>query len=383
MLMRGHGHGRESIMGHYLQYFNVEKMGRFPNGADALLTTRMGVFTKLASVKEAKGSTIFVIAGLGKPKAYYLWEAFTIEDVAWDGEQYTPSGPGWVLLPPQLLKGKAFETFKAACANFVSFRQIDDLPYHKTLRKIADEYHLPEVTPACEAFCDELIHQVPKNGDAYYYRATVRARLKEAEGAREDFRKAVEVGTNFRHEAQLALQDKAAPAAAKEETAAGPKERIAEQAVARGRFARGGDGAARGDRKPFDLPDAVWEAIRQRRGQEAFRRKLLEAYGGRCAITGSDGDAALEVAYIVGTDETGPQEVPNGLLLRADVHTLFDLNLIRVHPRTRKIFVAEALKKGSYAKLIARQLRLPEKPEDRPSVEALQQRWDASGGAGA
>jgi hypothetical protein len=44
--------------------------------------------------------------------------------------------------------------------------------------------------------------------------------------------------------------------------------------------------------------------------------------------------------------------------------------------------VAELLKKGSYAKLIARQLRLPEKPKDRPSVEGLQQRWEAGGKAG-
>jgi hypothetical protein len=361
---------------HYLQYFNCEKMGRFPNGADALLTQRMGVFTKLASVKEAKGAAVFVIAGLGKPKSYYLWEAFTIEDVAFDGEQYTLSGPGWVLLPPQALAGKDFETFKAACANFVSFRRIDDLPYHKTLRQIADKYHLGEATPACESFCDELIRQLPKNGDSYYYRGTVRQRLQKAEAAKEDFRKAVVVGTNFRHEAELALAGKAPGKAA-------PKEKIAEQAVARGRFAKGSDGAGRGEKKPFDMPEPVWEAIRRRRGPEALRQKLLEAYGGRCAITGSDGEASLEVAYIQGTEETGPQEAANTLLLRSDVHTLFDLNLIRVHPRTRKIFVAEALRKGSYARLIARQLRLPQKPEDRPSVEALRQRWEDSARGGA
>jgi hypothetical protein len=61
-----------------LQYFNVEKMGRLPNGTDALFTTRMGVFTKLAAAQETKGSQVFVITGLGKPKRYYLWETFTI-----------------------------------------------------------------------------------------------------------------------------------------------------------------------------------------------------------------------------------------------------------------------------------------------------------------
>src|SRR5262249_48430542 len=65
-------------------------------------------------------------------------------------------------------------------------------------------------------------------------------------------------------------------------------------------------------------------AIHDRRGDEEFRAKLLAAYGGRCAITGCDAEAALEAAYIVGDAETGEQDVSNGLLLRADIHTLFD-----------------------------------------------------------
>src|SRR5262245_42789858 len=152
-------------------------MGRFPNGADALLSSRMGVFTKLASVKDSEGSTVFVIAGLGKPKRYYLWEAFTVEDVTHDGEQYTVTGPGWILYPPQLLQGKAFDDFKAACAHFVSFRAIDELPYGKKLRELADKFHLPDVNAACETFCDELVKLEPKNGDSYYYRAVVRQKL--------------------------------------------------------------------------------------------------------------------------------------------------------------------------------------------------------------
>jgi hypothetical protein len=358
----------------YIQYFNVEKMGRLPNGADALLTRRMGVYTKLASVQDARGGTVYVLTGLGKPKRYFLWEAFTIEDVTFDGEQYTVSGRGWVLLPPQPLQGKAFEQFKGACANFVSFRCIDDQGYRDTLRKLAEKYRREDVDAACEAFCDDLIAMLPKSGDPYYYRATVRQRLAKADAAREDFRKAVEVGTNFRHEAELALRG-SAPASA----AAG---RMAEQVVARGRFARQAEPPAKGERKPFDMPESDWGAIRSRRGPEEFRARLLEAYGGRCAVTGCDCEAALEAAFIVGNAETGPQDVGNGLLLRSDVHTLFDLNLVRIHPRTRKIFLSDALKRGAYAKLVARQLRLPEKAEDRPSAAALQQRWEAAGGPG-
>jgi hypothetical protein len=353
----------------YIQYFNCEKMGRFPNGAEALLTRRMGVFTKLPSVQEAKGGTVFVITGLGKPKRYYLWEAFTIEDVQSDGKQFTVSGPGWVLLPPQALEGKTFEKFKAACANFVSFRAIDDQPYKDTLRALADRFHLADVNGACETFCTELINALPKNGDACYYRATVRQRLKNPAGAREDFARAIELGTNFPQEAEAGRQSPAAPAAGK----AGGRERVAEQIVARGVFATQA-------RKPAGVAEGVWRAVLQRRGQEEFRQQLLKAYDGRCAVTGSDGEPALEAALIDPDAATGAQEVANGLLLRGDVRTLFDLNLLRIHPRTRKVVLADALRKSAYARLAARQLRLPARPEDRPSVEALQRRWEAGGG---
>jgi hypothetical protein len=352
----------------YLQYFNVEKMGRFPNGAESLHTRRMGVFTKLPSVKDAKGASVYVIAGLGKPKSYYLWETFTIDDIQFDGEQYTVTGPGWVLSPPPLLSGKEFEKFKAACANFISFRAIDDLPYHKKLREMADKFHLPAVNAACEDFCGELIKQLPKNGDAYYYRGTVRGALGKADAAKEDFTKALQLGTNFPAEVQEALagggDKKSKPAAA---------EKLARQVVSKGLF------AGTGGKKPASVSDMVWRAIMQRRGPEEFRQKLLKAYGGRCAVTGYDGEAVLEAALVSGDDGGGPLDVTNGLLLRGDVRTLFDLNLIRIHPRTKKIFLADSLKKGNYAKLIARRLRLPEKKEDWPNLEALEQRWRASG----
>ncbi len=363
-------------MKHYLQYFNQEKMGRFPNGADALFTARMGVFTKLASVKDSAGSTVFVICGLGKPKAYYLWESFAIEEVTFDGEQYTISGPGWVLLPPQKLEGKAFDQFKSACANFVGFRQIDDLPYHKTLGEVAAKFRKAKPDAACEAFCDELVRQLPKVGDSYYYRATVRQRLGKAEAAKEDFRKAIEVGTNFRPEAEAAL---AADRGVKPPGSPG-KDSLAAQITAKGRFSKEGGAAARGAGRPFDMSAAEWEVIRRRRGPDELRQRLLMAYGGRCAVTRFDGEAALEVAYLTGDPDTGPHDPANAVLLRGDVHTLFDLNLIRVHPKTLKVFVADELKKGRYAALMARRLAVPERSEDRPAPEGLQKRWEASGG---
>jgi hypothetical protein len=358
----------------FLQYFNVEKMGRLPNGPDALFTRRMGVFTKHASVEKAKGGTVFVIAGLGKPKRYFLWEAFTVEDVQHDGTQYTVSGPGWVLLPPQALAGKEFEAFKAACANFVTFRNIDELPYKDVLQKTAHRFQRDAPDAACETFCDGLIAALPNNGDAVYYRGTVRQRLGKAAAAREDFHQALALGTNFAAEANAALaeKDKVPGQGGKEPK---PQKTLASQIVARGVFAAPAAGT-----KPPGVSDAAYRAVLLRRGNEEFRQRLLGAYGGKCAITGADAPEALEVALLTG-DGTGPLETANALLLRGDVRTLFELNLIRVHPASRKVFVADSLKRGSYAKLMARQLRLPANADDRPSLEALQKRWDAAGGA--
>jgi hypothetical protein len=196
----------------FVQYFNIEKMGRFPNGADALLTTRMGVFTKLATVQQARGGTVFVISGFGKPKKYVLWEAFTIEDITKQDDQFVVSGPGRVLLPPAVLEGKEFEKFRAACANFVSFRKIDDQPYKDTLAKLADANKNAKLGPAVEAFCDELVKAFAKMGDAYYYRAHVRQRLGNATGAKADYEQAIKLGTNFPDEARAGAANPTVPA---------------------------------------------------------------------------------------------------------------------------------------------------------------------------
>jgi hypothetical protein len=98
----------------------------------------MGVYSKLAAVRQSHGGTVYVPTGYGKPKKYVLWEAFAIEEVTEQDGQFVVSGPGRVLLPPAALSGKPFGEFRAACANFVGFRRIDDLKYTATLKELAD-----------------------------------------------------------------------------------------------------------------------------------------------------------------------------------------------------------------------------------------------------
>lgn len=110
-----------------------------------------------------------------------------------------------------------------------------------------------------------------------------------------------------------------------------------------------------------------------REGQPAFRSALVGAYEGRCAITGCDAVEALEAAHVTPYRAEGTSVVENGLLLRADVHTLFDRNLLAVDTTTSPwlVVVAPALRKTVYGELHGVPLRLPTDPRLRPSESAL------------
>lgn len=104
-------------------------------------------------------------------------------------------------------------------------------------------------------------------------------------------------------------------------------------------------------------------SITERKGQLKFRSQLIAAYQGRCAITDFNAGQALEAAHIRPYKGEDTSETWNGLLLRADIHTLFDLRLITVHPKTRKIIIAPKLKSTDYSDLEGKKLRLPEDKE--------------------
>ncbi len=114
----------------------------------------------------------------------------------------------------------------------------------------------------------------------------------------------------------------------------------------------------------------IAEVVR-RQGQSGFRKALRIAYDDRCAISGCDAVEALEAAHISpfrGSRSNHPQ---NGLLLRADIHALFDLGLITVDPETLTVVVAPHLQAGSYANLHGSSLKPPTDPAARPNREAL------------
>ncbi len=117
-------------------------------------------------------------------------------------------------------------------------------------------------------------------------------------------------------------------------------------------------------------PDRVMREIAQRRGQAAFRAGLLAAYERRCAITGDTAEAVLEAAHIDPYSESGCNDFSNGLLLRADVHTLFDLHLLAVDP-TGRLEVSARLREPSYAQLAGAALTVPRHRDARPDLSRL------------
>ena len=115
--------------------------------------------------------------------------------------------------------------------------------------------------------------------------------------------------------------------------------------------------------------------IVERRGQPEFRSKLIDAYQGRCAVTGCDAVAALEAAHIIPYCGPASDHISNGLLLRADIHTLFDLDLIGIHPRTLTVALGPVLKNTSYSDLNGKRLAVPNSSAARPNTKALDSRW--------
>lgn len=115
----------------------------------------------------------------------------------------------------------------------------------------------------------------------------------------------------------------------------------------------------------------VIESIIRRRGHPSFRQLLLAAYEYRCAITNFNALDTLEAAYIIPYRGRFTQHPSNGMLLRADLHTLFDLGKIAIDTRSMTVIVADELMESSYRILAGRPLRYPQDAEQRPSTEAL------------
>ncbi|WP_156226338.1 HNH endonuclease [Herbaspirillum chlorophenolicum] len=123
-----------------------------------------------------------------------------------------------------------------------------------------------------------------------------------------------------------------------------------------------------------DSRQEVLRAIKLRRGQRKFRDGLIRIYGAKCMISGCELLSVLEAAHIDCYRGEEHNHTENGLLLRADLHTLFDLGLLAIDPDSLTVRVHAEAKIGTdYEKFDGYELRI--KGRHLPSSTALSRRW--------
>lgn len=127
----------------------------------------------------------------------------------------------------------------------------------------------------------------------------------------------------------------------------------------------------RADRlRPQELPGGRRRsAAAVRRGQDGFRRALVREYGLICAVTGAAPAEVLEAAHLRPFAETEQHRVEEGLILRSDVHRLFDSGLLAIDAEL-VVHVAPSLAGHAvYSALAGVPLRIPpDAPMDRAVV---------------
>lgn len=122
-----------------------------------------------------------------------------------------------------------------------------------------------------------------------------------------------------------------------------------------------------------DLRKTVEKLVKERRGQPKFRQALLARYGEACLISGCQDADVLEAAHIVPYQGEYYNHPANGLLLRADLHTLFDLDKIGIEPDSLRVHVHRSVKDKTYRDFHGEVLRCS---HSRPSQAALIRKWE-------
>ncbi len=112
-----------------------------------------------------------------------------------------------------------------------------------------------------------------------------------------------------------------------------------------------------------------------RPGQRRFKSELMKAYGGCCAITGCSVEAVLQAAHIIPYLGAKTDHPSNGLLLRVDIHQLFDSHYLSINPNTNKVEISSVLENTCYEHLSGQPLRMPKSKTERPNPNALSKHY--------
>jgi HNH endonuclease len=116
--------------------------------------------------------------------------------------------------------------------------------------------------------------------------------------------------------------------------------------------------------------------VKQRLGQGAFRVLVMDTYERRCAVTREKALPTLQAAHIRPVSAGGRHRVSNGLLLRSDVHALFDRGYVTVSPdltfRASRRLRDDFDNGEHYLHLAGTKIWLPPDERDWPARELLE-----------
>ena len=120
--------------------------------------------------------------------------------------------------------------------------------------------------------------------------------------------------------------------------------------------------------------DKTESEIVNRPGAADFRKIVLDEYENKCAVTGCLTTEVLEVAHIVPYYGVESDDVQNAIVLRSDIHKLFDRGLVKFHyaesKNEMKIMIDSSIS-IDYGFLSEREFFLPKRQDSRPSQSAL------------
>ena len=133
------------------------------------------------------------------------------------------------------------------------------------------------------------------------------------------------------------------------------------------------------------VPDPTLDARRRtmrsvfaRQGQSKFRETLLTIYDRRCAITGCGVEQVLEAAHVTPYLGSHTNDIRNGILLRSDLHALWDQGLLAIVPERNEVWLHTSIVQldEEYRQLNGRTARQPNPNSSAPSIEALTAQWE-------
>jgi hypothetical protein len=343
----------------FLEYHDVEALDYLPLQCRPLRPVELP-----RTVAPPIGGTVLLIAGTGRPKRYHVWERYRIRSAEkHEEETYLLPADRVFYQPPirltdpllaAVLRSRAGREFwmieDGQDAELMGLLQYGDLEQKKL--EIYQEDEPADDGGAEERFWSEVIADRPRDGDPYGIRAKLRQRRGATELEVEDLR-------NFRDLPSYV------PRGAR---------KLGGELIVVGRPEKRKTGA--------NGIGSLWEARQKilktagRPGQGEFRKQVLAMFAGTCIVTGCTIERVVQAAHLVPYSSSRLQKVHNGIALRADIHMLFDLHLLRIDSRSNRVNLQPDLQGTEYWQYENNQLTFPAKLLAMQEFrEALTQRW--------